>query len=308
MRIFYDSDADLSVLDGRQIAIIGYGNQGRAQAMNMRDSGLDVIVGNIEDDSFERAVADGFPTMAIAEAAQRADVLFILVPDEFQQAVYGEEIAPHLRSGQTLTFAHGYNICYGFIVPPEDVDVVMVAPRMIGVGVRERFLSGEGAPAFVAVEQDATGQAWETAKAIAKGIGATKAGALEMTFAQETEMDHFMEQALWPIITRALILSYEVLVENGYPPEAVILELYQSGEAGQIFQEMQHVGLFQQMGFHSRTSQYGTLSRGPRMLPDDIKEAMETALAEIKAGGFAREWEAEQEAGQPEFRRLKEAA
>jgi ketol-acid reductoisomerase len=308
MRVYYDRDADLKVLEDRKIAIIGYGNQGRAQGLNMRDSGVEVIVGNIQDDSFERALADGFPTMSIPEAAQAGDVLCLFLPDEVQQGVYQQDIGPHLRAGQTLDFAHGYNICYKLIQPPPDVDVIMVAPRMIGVGVRERFLAGSAAPAFVAVEQDATGQAWPTALAIAKAIGATRVGALKSSFAEETELDHFSEQAVWPVITRILTMAYELLAERGYQPEAVLLELYASGEPAQVFQEMADVGLFRQMRFHSRTSQYGTLSRGPRVLPDDFRATLAQVLDEVQGGAFAREWEAERQAGYPVFDRLKAEA
>jgi ketol-acid reductoisomerase len=308
MRAYYDRDVDMKVLEGRKVAIIGYGNQGWAQGLNMRDSGVEVIVGNIQDDSFERALADGFPTMSIPEAAQRGDVLCLLMPDEVQQEVYQRDIAPHLRAGQVLDFAHGYNIRYGFIRPPQDVDVIMVAPRMIGVGVRERFVAGSGAPAFVAVEQDATGQAWPTALAIAQAIGATRAGALRSTFAEETELDHFSEQAVWPVITRLLRMAYELLTERGYQPEAVLMELYASGEPAQVFKEMAEVGLFRQMSFHSHTSQYGTLSRGPRVLPDDFRATLAQALDAIQQGSFAREWEAERQAGYPVFERLKAEA
>jgi ketol-acid reductoisomerase len=308
MQIYHDDDADLVVLEGKVVAIVGYGNQGRAQGLNMRDSGVEVVVGNVQDESFDRAVADGFPAMPIAEAAKAGDVLCLFVPDEVQQLVYRQEIAPHLRAGQTLNFAHGYNIHYRLIRPPEDVNVIMVAPRMIGVGVRERFLAGSGAPAFVAVQQDADGQAWPVALAVAKAIGATRAGALRSTFAEETEMDHFMEQAVWPVIMRLLTLTYELLVEEGFQPEAVLMELYGSGEAAEIFKEMAKVGMFRQMSLHSQTSQYGTLSRGPRVLPDTFKATLAGILDEIRAGTFAREWEAEREAGYPVFKRLKAQA
>jgi ketol-acid reductoisomerase len=308
MRAYYDRDVDMKVLDGRKVAIIGYGNQGWAQGLNMRDSGVEVIVGNIQDDSFERALADGFPTMSIPEVAQTGDVLCFLVPDEVQQQVYQQDIAPYLRAGQVLDFAHGYNIRYGLIRPPQDVDVIMVAPRMIGVGVRERFVAGSGAPAFVAVERDATGQAWPTALAIAKAIGATRAGALRSTFAEETELDHFSEQAVWPVITRLLTMAYELLTERGYQPEAVLMELYASGEPAQVFKEMAEVGLFRQMSFHSHTSQYGTLSRGPQVLPDDFRATLAQALDAIQRGSFAQEWEAERQAGYPVFERLKAEA
>jgi ketol-acid reductoisomerase len=308
MRAYYDRDVDMKVLEGRKVAIIGYGNQGWAQGLNMRDSGVEVIVGNIQDDSFRRALADGFPTMSIPEAAQTGDVLCLLMPDEVQQEVYQQDIAPYLRAGQVLDFAHGYNIRYGFIRPPQDVDVIMVAPRMIGVGVRERFVAGSGAPAFVAVEQDATGQAWPTALAIAQAIGATRAGALRSTFAEETELDHFSEQAVWPVITRLLRMAYELLTERGYQPEAVLMELYASGEPAQVFKEMAEVGLFRQMSFHSHTSQYGTLSRAPGVLPDDFRATLAQALDAIQEGAFAREWEAERQAGYPVFERLKAEA
>jgi ketol-acid reductoisomerase len=308
MRAYYDRDVDMKVLEGRKVAIIGYGNQGWAQGLNMRDSGVVVIVGNIQDDSFERASVDGFPTMSIPEAVQRGDVLCLLMPDEVQQEVFQRDIAPYLRAGQVLDFAHGYNIRYGFIRPPQNVDVIMVAPRMIGVGVRERFVAGSGAPAFVAVEQDATGQAWPTALAIAQAIGATRAGALRSTFAEETELDHFSEQAVWPVITRLLRMAYELLTEHGYQPEAVLMELYASGEPAQVFKEMAEVGLFRQMSFHSHTSQYGTLSRGPQVLPDDFRATLAQALDAIQQGSFAREWEAERQAGYPVFERLKAEA
>ncbi|MCJ7736981.1 MAG: ketol-acid reductoisomerase [Anaerolineae bacterium] len=306
MKVYYDSDADLKALDGQTVGIIGYGNQGRAQALNLRDSAVNVIVGSISDRSFEHAEEDGFSTMPIADAVDRADILFLLIPDEVQKTVYDEVIGPRLRAGQALNFAHGYNIRFGLIRPPQDIDVIMVAPRMIGVGVRERFEAGSGAPAFVAVEQDATGTAWHRALALAKAIGATKAGALGLTFAQETEMDLFMEQGVWPVITRVLVMAFEILVEQGFPPEAVVMEMYGSGEAAQILQEMAKVGIYGQMSFHSQTSQYGTLSRGPRMLPDSFRDKMLQALEEIKSGTFATEWNAEQKAGYPVFNELKD--
>jgi len=308
VKVYYDSDVEQDILTGRKVAIIGYGNQGRAQGLNMRDSGVQVIVGSIRDTSYERAVQDGFAAMPIPEAVAQADVICLLVPDEVQQEIYGRDIAPHLRAGQALNFAHGYNIRYGLIEPPADVDVIMVAPRMIGVGVRERFEAGTGAAAFVAVEQDATGQAWPVTLAIAKAIGATRAGVIETTFAEETELDHFMEQAVWPVITRLLRLSFEFLRDKGYQPEAILMELYASGEAAEIFSEMMNVGLFRQMDFHSRTSQYGTLSRGLRMLPDTFRIRMAEALAEIRDGTFAKEWEADRQNGFPAYNRLKEEA
>jgi ketol-acid reductoisomerase len=308
MEVYYDKDADLSVLHGRKVAILGYGNQGRAQALNMRDSGVEVIVGNISDASFERARADGFPTMSVGEAAAAGDILCLLVPDEVQRSIYDQDIAPHLRPGQTLDFAHGYNIAYGHIKPRADLDVIMVAPRMIGVGVRSRFEAGTGAPVYAAVQQDATGHAWPTALAVAKAIGATRVGAFRTTFAEETFLDLFCEQAVWPAILRVLRESFEMLVDRGYQPEAVLMELYASGESGEIFKEMADVGMFRQMSFHSHTSQFGTLTRGPRVFPNSFRQMLEMTIREVEDGAFAKEWEADERAGYPIFDRLKAAA
>lgn len=303
-QIFYDRDADLSGLKSRKISVIGYGNQGRAQALNMRDSGLDVTVGNIRDERFDQALSDGFQTISVRDAAEKGDVLCLLLPDEVQEEIFRSDIAPVLGPGKTLDFAHGYNIRYGFITPPRDVDIVMVAPRMIGIGVRERYLAGSGAPAFVAVEQDASGRAWDTTLALSKAIGVTRVGAIRTTFAEETELDHFSEQAVWPVIIRLMTLSFELLTSRGYQPEAVLLELYASGEASQVFHEMADVGLFRQLSFHSRTSQYGTLSRASRILPDDFHQTLKKVLDEIHRGTFAREWEMERRTGYRTFNQL----
>ena len=308
MQIYYDQDADLQVLAHKQLAVIGYGNQGQAQALNMRDSKINVLIGNIDDDRRSAAQADGFDVMSIADAARAADVLCFFLPDELQQSVYKTDIHPHMTPGKTINFAHGYNICYDLIQPPADTDVVMVAPRMIGVGVRNLFLAGSGAPVFVAVEQDATGHAWQTTLAIAKAIGATRVGALESTFAEETALDHFAEQAVWPTIVSVLTLAFEILTSRGYQPEAVIMDLYASGEAAEIFHEMAQQGLFRQMPFHSQTSQYGTLSRAKTILPDSFRDTLEKTIDQIKNGDFAREWDAERRAGYPNFTQLRKQA
>jgi ketol-acid reductoisomerase len=308
VKVYRDEDADLTALADRTVAVIGYGNQGRAQALNLRDSGVSVTVGGIEDDYTRRARDDGFTVLPIAEAAAGGDIILLLVPDEVQRNVYAESIADRLTSGKTLCFAHGFNINFALIQPPAEADVVMVAPRMIGSAVRQRFLDGAGSPAYVGVWQDASGQAWPTALALAKGIGATRAGAIETTFAQETEVDLFLEQATWAAISRALILSFEVLVEDGFDPEMAALELYGSYEAAEVLHAMAEQGFFHQMRLHSRTSQYGTLSRGPRVLPDSMKQTFGRVLEEIRSGRFADEWRREQEAGYPNFRRLWEQA
>jgi ketol-acid reductoisomerase len=307
MKILRDEDADLRHFRGRTAGIIGYGNQGRAQALNLRDSGVSVLVGALPDESASEAERDGFGVVSIAEACQ-ADILALLIPDEVQTKVYRESVAPALEPGKTLVFAHGYNIHFGLIVPPPGVDVILVAPRMIGIHVRTSFEEGRGAPAYIAVWKDASGGARDVALAWAKGIGATRAGVLETTFAQETELDLFTEQATWPIIVRDLLLSYEVLVEAGFPGEMVALELYGSGEASEVFRQMARRGLFRQMKLHSQTSQYGTLSRAPRMLPEAARERFRQALNEIRSGAFAREWTAEQERGYPDFEALRKSA
>ena len=309
MEHYYDADASLEVLSKKTLGMVGYGNQGRAQALNLRDSGLEVIVGSLRDGSATQAEKDGFVVRTVAEVAERSDVLSLLIPDEVQRDVYNETVASRLRPGQTLNFAHGYNIHYKLIVPPKDVDVIMVAPRMIGAEVRESFVAGKGAPAFVAVEQDATGQAMQTALAFARGIGATRAGAFKTTFAEETELDLFQEQALWPLLYRTLQMSFEFLVAKGFPPEMIALETYGSGEAAEIFREMARVGFYKQTRFHSQTSQYGTLSRASTVpFAKDIEDFMEKALVGIRDGSFDKEWRGEQAAGYPKFKQLREAA
>ncbi|MFT4583101.1 MAG: ketol-acid reductoisomerase [Gammaproteobacteria bacterium] len=308
MRLIEDHEVELEPLKERAVAIIGYGNQGRAQALNLRDSGIDVQIGSVRDAGAERAEADGFSCVSIESACDNADVLALLIPDEVQRAVYDSTIAPRLRAGHVLDFAHGYNVHFGHIRAPSDVDVVMVAPRMIGAAVRTSFERGKGAPCYVAVEQDASGNARDIALAFAKGIGATRAGVLETTFALETELDLFAEQGVWPIIMRDMIMSFEVLVEAGFPPEMVTLELWGSGEASEIFKQMARRGIVNQMRLHSQTSQYGTMSRGERMLSEDARDRLRAALAEIRSGKFAQEWADEQAAGYPNFHALRDAA
>jgi len=312
-KIYHDGDADLAVLQGKTIAIIGYGHQGRSQALNMRDSGLkEVIVGNVEDESWEQAKEDGFAVYPIKDASQKADILFVLLPDEVAPDIYREEIEPALEKGNTLNFASGYNITFGEIEPPDHVDVILVAPRMIGAVVRELYERGKGAPAFLAVEQDYSGKAKEIALALSKGIGATRAGVIEVTFDMETKMDLLTEQALGPIIFAAIMAKYELEVAEGVPPAAVLMELYLSGEISHVFAMMAKRGILAQMDLHSQTSQYGQLSRLDEIIDgvsdelnlEGIKKFMKRQLANIDSGKFAREWRSEKREGYPVFKRL----
>jgi len=304
-KIYYDADADTDLLQDRRIGIIGYGNQGRAQALNMRDSGIfNILIGTAKDVTFERAKNDGFEILEISEVARQADILFMLVPDEIMPRIYLEQIEPYLHSGDLLNFASGYNITFSQIVPPDDVDVIMVAPRMIGDGVRNLFLQGKGYPAFMAVEQDASGTARAVALALAKAMGATKKGTIEVTFRDETMLDLLAEQAIWPMILSVLTEAFKLEVEKGHPAEASLVELYISKEPAYLFEKMAEDGFFKQMPYHSHTSQYGQLSRAESLDKSFIRKTLEEAYQQIESGQFAREWKREQEKGLPEFKRL----
>lgn len=307
-RTYYDADADVGVIAKETVAILGYGNQGRAQGLNLRDSGVSVIVGSVRDESWEKARQDAFDVYGMDEAAGRADIVMLLLPDEVQPEVYARDVQPHLREGKTLTFAHGYNIRYGLIRPPAGIDVILVAPRMIGINVRNSFLAGGGVPAYIAVAQDATGSARTRALALAKGIGATRAGVIECTFEQETDLDLFTEQGLWPFIMKVFHQAFDFLVEKGFSPEMVALEMYGSGEAAEIFRQMARVGFYRQLTLHSQTSQYGQLSRMERVDAELLRRLMQTAIDEIRDGRFSREWSAEQKGGYQRFESLRKKA
>jgi ketol-acid reductoisomerase len=308
-RIYHDRDADLAELDGQRICVVGYGNQGRSQALNLRDSGLAVHIGSIRDASHDQAEADGFEVLPIAEACARADVILLLIPDEVMPGVYAEHVAPQLAAGKLLVFASGYNVAFELIQPPAEVDVVLVAPRMIGVGVRDSYLEGGGFPSFVGVHQDASGRARARMLAIAKGLGSTRAGCIEMSMHDEASLDLFTEQGFGPAFGRVMMSAVELLVDAGYPPEAVLLELYLSGEFAYSLQKAREVGMTRQMDFHSHTSQYGTLTRGARFLDlgDPIKDKMRGILEEIRSGKFAQEWTARQEHAGELFQKLRAA-
>jgi ketol-acid reductoisomerase len=235
----------------------------------------------------------------------RADVLMLLIPDEVMAEVYTRDIAPRLCDGACLSFASGYTVAFGLVTPSASLDVVLVAPRMIGPGVRDRYVDGKGFPSFVAVHQDATGRAKARMLALAKGIGSTRAGCLELSMAQEAHLDLFTEQGFGPAMGLALRQSIELLVEQGYPPEAVLMELYMSGELAYSAQRFVDTGLIAQMDFHSHTSQYGSMTRSARLMDVDLKPRLLTALDDIRSGRFAEEWDAEQKAGMPLYNQMK---
>jgi ketol-acid reductoisomerase len=310
MDIFYDDDADLHRLQGRTVAVVGYGIQGRAQTLNMSDSGVkNIVVGSVRDESWEGAESDGFSPVPIREAVEEADISFMLVPDEVAPVVYEEHVGPALGSGKTLNFASGYNIAFGHISPPEEVDVIMVAPRMIGSVLRSLYLEGKGAPCFVDAHQDASGGAWEDCLALAKAIGCTRAGALRVSMENETWMDLLAEQGIWPLLMGVFLSAYELQVEAGISPEAVLLEMYLSREPAEIMEQIAEVGLFEQLGLHSRTSRYGQLTRLEELDRSGIKAFLREALEErIRTGRFDREWTETQDSEEPVLERLAERA
>jgi ketol-acid reductoisomerase len=304
-RIYYDQDADLSVLNDRTIAVIGYGNQGRAQALNLKDSGCKVIIGVLPDETQKLAGKDKFKTYSIAEAAALADILLLLIPDEVMPEVFEKDIRPGLKRGKTVCFASGYNVAFNFLKLPRGIDVVLVAPRMIGAGVRGRYLEGKGFPSFIGVHREGSRKALQTTLAIARGIGSTRSGAIEVTFTQEAVMDLFTEQAFLPAFLQLLTMSMQTLVNAGYAPEAGLIELFLSNEFAYVCDKMVEMGIFKQMALHSHTSQYGQLTRTPRFNNASLLKTLKKVLKEIETGVFAKEWAAEQRAGLPVFSKIK---
>lgn len=305
-KFFAASDADPKVLSGKTIAIIGYGNQGRSQAINLRRAGHRVIVGNQEDDSWRQARTDGFDALAMDAAAALADVVMLLLPDEIAPDIYRRMIEPHLERGKTIVFASGYNITYKFIVPPREVDVILVAPRMIGQGVLELPARGEGFPVLIGVKQDASGRALATTLAIANGIGAflPHGAVVESSFEEETMVDLFSEHTWAGAMLFLLERAYKLLLEAGVSPEVAMLELYASGELGEIGRAMSSMGIWNQLKLHSHTSQFGQLTHGAQFIGADAEALMRKAITEIRDGTFAKRWAAEQAAGSPTFKRL----
>jgi ketol-acid reductoisomerase len=287
--MYYEQDADLNALRGKTIAVIGYGSQGHAQAQNLRDSGLNVIIGLREGRSFQKAKDDGFEVFPVAEAVKRADLVQILMPDETQAKVFKEEIEPNLKKGAALMFSHGFNIHFGQIVPSADTDVLMVAPKSPGHLVRRTYVEGFGVPGLIAVHQDATGNAKEIGLAYAKGIGCTRAGVIETTFKEETETDLFGEQAVLCGGVSALIKAgFETLVEAGYAPEMAYFECLH--EMKLIVDLIYEGGLSAMRDSISNTAEYGDYVTGPRIVTEETKKEMKRVLADIQSGKFAREF------------------
>src|ERR671938_1017509 len=303
--IFYDDDADLSIIQGRTVAVIGYGSQGHAHALSLRDSGVDVRVGLPEGSkSRPKAEAEGLRVVTPADAAAEADLIMVLVPDHVQRKVYAEAIEPNLQDGDALFFAHGFNIRFGYIKPPEGVDVALVAPKGPGHLVRREYAEGRGVPVLVAVEQDASGKAWDLALSYAKAIGGLRAGGIKTTFTEETETDLFGEQAVLCGGVSALVQAgFEVLTEAGYQPEIAYFECLH--ELKLIVDLMYEGGIAKQRWSVSDTAEYGDYVSGPRVIDEHVKENMKQVLAEIKDGSFAARFIADQDAGSPEFKRLR---
>jgi ketol-acid reductoisomerase len=305
VNIYYDDDADLSIIQGRKVAVIGYGSQGHAHALSLRDSGVDVRIGLPEGSkSRQKAADEGLRVVTPAEASAEADVIMILAPDTKQRFIYADDIAPNLKPGDAIFFGHGFNIRYELIKPPAEVDVAMVAPKGPGHLVRRQFIDGKGVPCLIAVEQDPTGNAKALALSYAAAIGGARAGVIETTFKEETETDLFGEQAVLCGGTSALVQTgFEVLVEAGYAPEIAYFECLH--ELKLIVDLMYEGGISNQRFSCSDTAEYGDLTRGPRVITPAVKDEMRKILAEIQDGRFAREWVAEDDAGRPNFNRLQ---
>ena len=305
-KIYYHNDADMSLIEDKTIGIVGYGSQGHAHALNLHDSGLNVMVGLYEgSSSIAKAEADGLTVGLVEDMARQSDIIMMLIPDHIQAEVYKESILPHLLPGKTLMFAHGFNIHYDWIQPPDSVDVSMVAPKAPGHRMREVFTRGSGVPGLLAVHQDVTGQAEAVGLAYARGVGCTRAGVLETTFKEETETDLFGEQAVLCGGVAELVKSaFETLIEAGYQPESAYFECMHELK---LIVDLFYQGGLEYMRYSvSDTAEYGDYTRGPVVIDESVKENMQKILADIQDGSFAREWIAENDEGRPRFNRLRE--
>ncbi|MEK5325217.1 ketol-acid reductoisomerase [Aeribacillus sp. FSL M8-0254] len=299
-KVYYNGDINEAVLEGKKVAILGYGSQGHAHALNLKESGVDVVVGVRKGKSFEKAQEDGLEVKTVREAVEEADIIMVLVPDEKQRELYENEVKPGLKAGNALVFAHGFNVHFNQIVPPSDVDVFLVAPKGPGHLVRRTYTEGAGVPALIAVEQNVTGQAKELALAYAKAIGSARAGVLETTFKEETETDLFGEQAvLCGGLTSLVKAGFETLVEAGYKPEVAYFECLH--ELKLIVDLLYEGGLSNMRYSISDTAQWGDFVSGPRVIDAHVKENMKAVLNDIQTGKFAKEWILENQVGRPQF-------
>ena len=306
MKVYYEKDTSLQALYGKKIAVLGYGSQGHAHALNLKDSGLDICVGLREESaSRARAEAQGLTVRSVADASRWADVIMILLPDQTQKAVYEQHIAPNLQEGDTLAFGHGFNIHYKEIIPPENVNVMMIAPKSPGHLVRRTYREGSGTPCLIAIEQDYSGNTRDMALAWARGIGGARAGIIETTFKNETETDLFGEQAVLCGGSAELIKAgFEVLTEAGYPPELAYFECMHEMK---LIVDLYYEGGLSRMNYSvSDTAEYGGMTRGPRIITEESKNAMRAILKEVQSGQFAREFIQENESGQKTLNRLRE--
>jgi ketol-acid reductoisomerase len=306
--MFYDKDTDIDLIRQKKVAVIGYGSQGHAHALNLQDSGVEVVVGlQAGSKSADKAKAAGLKVLSVADASKWADVVMVLIPDQHQAKVYKADIAPHLTAGKMLMFAHGFAIRFNWIVPPADVDVTMVAPKAPGHRVREVFKEGAGTPGLLAVHQDVTGKGRATALSYARGIGCTRAGVIETTFAEETETDLFGEQSvLCGGLTALMQAGFETLVEAGYAPEMAYFECIH--EVKLIVDLIYEGGVANMRYSVSNTAEYGDLTRGPRLIDESVRQRMREVLKEIQSGAFAREFILENRAGKPGFQAMRRIA
>lgn len=302
--MYHEEDGNLNVLKGKTIGVVGYGNLGRPIAHNLRDSGVRIMIGVRDDETRQHAIEDGFEPLAISEIIPRCHIIMMLLPDEVLPEVYLHQVSPNLKKGHMLVFASGYNVAFGYIEPPPFVDVGMIAPRTIGSATRSRYLNGKGFYSFVGVGQDATGTTWDQVLALAKAIGSLRAGAIELTMEQEAQLDLFVQQAILPAFHHIMTTAANVLIDMGYPPEAVMMDLYISGEFTDYLSRASQQGLLHALQLSSLTGQYGIFSRLERFKELKLERLMEVTLEEIREGEFSKEWAKEYEDGYPRLTNL----
>ncbi len=292
-KIYREKDGNIEVLKGKTVGMIGYGNQGRSQALNMKDSGLNVIVGNRADEYRERAKRDGFEVFSIEEAVKRADLLFLLIPDEIMEDVFQEKLLPNLKKDQSLIFASGYNIGFKILIPPDFIDILLIAPRMIGIGVRERFLNKRGYFSFIAVEQDASGHAQENLLGLCKALGTLQMGAIEVSFKEEAVLDLFTEQGFGPAFGRVLLETMGTIIDAGYPVDSGLIEILLSGQLKSLYRNIIDYGLSRYIEAYPKRTQYGILCHQPQYeaVGEKIAQIQRDVIKNIASGNFAEEWE-----------------